>query len=304
MSKATIGILGFLVVTIVIAASAAFTVRETEQVLVLRFGEPQAQITEPGLNFKVPFVDQARFFDKRVLDYDAAAAEIPTADQKQLVVTAFARYQIADPLLFFQSVGTEFNVEQRFNALINSALRQVLGEVELSVVLTPERARLMQDFTRIVAENAKGFGVEIVDVRIKRIDLPTENSEAIFARMRTQREQEARLARAEGEKEARRITAEADKEQRVIVSDARRDAEILRGEGDAEAQALYNAAYGQNVEFFDFWRSMQAMQKGLSGETTTYVGPPDSDFFRFFRDQTGTALPQGSAATPGAFATQ
>lgn len=287
MNKALIGVIGAIVIGLVVLASAAFTVRETDQVLVLRFGEPQAQISEPGLNFKVPFIDTARFFDKRVLDYDASSQEIPTSDQKQLVVTAFARYKIKDPLTFFQSVGTEFQVEQRFNALINSALRRVLGEVELSVVLTPERARLMEDFTRIVASEAEAFGVEVVDVRIKRIDLPTENSEAIFARMRTQREQEARLARAEGDKEARRITAEADKRQRVIVSDATKDAEILRGEGDAEAQALYNNAYGQNVEFFDFWRSMQAMQKGLSGETTTYVGPPDSDFFRFFRDQTG-----------------
>lgn len=292
MNKITIGFLGTIIVSLIILASAAFTVRETEQVLVLRFGQPQAQITEPGLNFKLPFIDTARFFDKRVLDYDASSQEIPTSDQKQLVVTAFARYKISDPLVFFQSVGTEFQVEQRFNALINSALRRVLGEVELRTVLTPERARLMEDFTRIVAEEAASFGVQVVDVRIKRIDLPTENSEAIFARMRTQREQEARLARAEGDKEARRITAEADKRQRVIVSDAQRDAEILRGEGDAEAQGLYNTAYGQNVDFFDFWRSMQAMQKGLSGETTTYVGPPDSDFFRFFRDQGGTTITQ------------
>lgn len=290
MSRSGILLIGLAVVAFLVAASSAYVVRETEQVLILRFGKPVgAPVVDPGLNFKVPFVDTAQYFDKRVLDFDATQQEIPTADQKQLVVNAFARYRITEPLKFFQSVGTEGNMEQRFNSLINSALRRVLGEVELAVVLTPERARLMEEFTRIVAEEAAGFGVEVVDVRIKRIDLPQENSDAIFQRMRTQREQEARLVRAEGEKEAKRIQAEADKQARVILAEAQREAEILRGEGDAEAQRLYNEAYGQNVEFFDFWRSMQAMQKGLSGETTTYVGPPDSDFFRFFRDETGAA---------------
>lgn len=288
MSRTGIILIGLAIATFLVAASSAYIVRETEQVLVLRFGKPVgAPIVDPGLHFKVPFVDTAQFFDKRVLDFDATQQEIPTADQKQLVVNAFARYRITEPLEFFKSVGTEVNMEQRFNSLINSALRRVLGEVELTVVLTPERARLMEEFTRIVAEEAAGFGVEVVDVRIKRIDLPQENSDAIFQRMRTQREQEARLVRAEGEKEAKRIQAEADKRERVITAEAQREAEILRGEGDAEAQRLYNEAYGQNVEFFDFWRSMQAMQKGLSGDTTTYVGPPDSDFFRFFRDETG-----------------
>lgn len=276
-------------VVLVSAISSAFIVRETEQVLVLRFGELQRQITTPGLHFKVPFVDTARYFDDRVLDYDADVQEIPTSDQKQLVVDAFARYKITNPLLFFQTVGTERGVEQRFNSLINAALREVLGEVELAVVLTPERARLMDDFTRLVAGEADSFGIDVVDVRIKRIDLPPENSEAIFRRMKTQREQEARLARAEGDKESQRIEAEAAKQQRVIIAEAKRDAEILRGEGDAQAQKLYNDAYGQNVAFFDFWRSMQAMQKGLPADTTTFVGPPSSDFFRYFNNETGAS---------------
>ncbi len=267
--------------------STAFVARETDQVLVLRFGEPQRVINEPGLHFKIPFADTAIFFDDRVLDYDAPSQEIPTADQKQLVVDAFARYRITDPLQFFQAVQSERGMQQRFNALINSALRDVLGDVSLSVVLTPKRADLMDQFTNRVATQGTSFGIEVVDVRIKRIDLPRENSQAIFRRMSTQREQEARLARAEGDKEARRIRADADKRERVIVSEAKREAEILRGEGDAEAQATYNAAYGQNTEFFDFWRSMQAMQKGLSSETTTYVGPPNSDFFRYFGKEKG-----------------
>ena len=289
MNRSSLIILGLVVVIFITGISAAFTVRETEQVLVMRFGEPQREITEPGLHFKVPFVDTARFFDKRVLDYDADQQEIPTADQKQLVVNAFARYRITDPLRFFQTVGTERGIEQRFNSLINASLREVIGEVNLSVVLTPERARLMEDFTRIVAREAATFGIEVVDVRIKRIDLPEDNSEAIFQRMTTQRQQEARLARAEGDKEAQRIRAEGDKRQRVIVSEATREAEILRGKGDAEAQGLYNNAYGQDVEFFDFWRSMQAMEKGLGGDTTTFVGAPNSDFFRYFQNETGAA---------------
>lgn len=289
MNRSSLIILGLVVVIFITGISAAFTVRETEQVLVMRFGEPQREITEPGLHFKVPFVDTARFFDKRVLDYDADQQEIPTADQKQLVVNAFARYRITDPLRFFQTVGTERGIEQRFNSLINASLREVIGEVNLSVVLTPERARLMEDFTRIVAREAATFGIEVVDVRIKRIDLPEDNSEAIFQRMTTQRQQEARLARAEGDKEAQRIRAEGDKRQRVIVSEARREAEILRGKGDAEAQGLYNNAYGQDVAFFDFWRSMQAMEKGLGGDTTTFVGAPNSDFFRYFQNETGAA---------------
>ena len=244
MNRSSLIILGLLVVIFITGISAAFTVRETEQVLVMRFGEPQREITQPGLHFKVPFVDTARFFDKRVLDYDADQQEIPTADQKQLVVNAFARYRITAPLRFFQTVGTERGIEQRFNSLINASLREVIGEVNLSVVLTPERARLMEDFTRIVAREAATFGIEVVDVRIKRIDLPEDNSEAIFQRMTTQRQQEARLARAEGDKEAQRIRAEGDKRQRVIVSEATREAEILRGKGDAEAQGLYNNAYG------------------------------------------------------------
>lgn len=287
---ARFGIVGLIVLLVVggfVLINTAFVVRETDQVLVLRFGEPQRVINEPGLHFKVPVADSTTFFDNRVLDYDAPSQEIPTLDQKQLVVDAFARYRIIEPLQFFQAVQNEFGMQQRFNALINSALRDVLGDVNLSVVLTPKRAELMEQFTRNVASRAAAFGIEVVDVRIKRIDLPSENSQAIFRRMSTQREQEARLARAEGDKESRRIRADADKRERVIVSEAKREAEILRGEGDAEAQATYNAAYGRNTEFFDFWRSMQAMQKGLSSDTTTYVGPPNSDFFRYFGKETG-----------------
>lgn len=276
-------------IILITLSTALFTVRETDQVLVRRFGEPLRVVIEPGLHFKIPLLDNATYFDKRLLDFDGDEQEIPTIDQKQLIVNAFARYKITNPLRFFQSVGSEAGMNARLPNIINSALRQVLGDVQLARVLTAERAVLMKQITGIASENAEQFGIEIVDVRMKRVDLPPENSQAVFNRMRTQREQEAKLFRAEGQKESDRIKAQADKERRVIVADANKQAEILQGEGDAQAQAIYNDAYGQDPDFFDFWRSMQAMQKGLTSETTTYVGPPDSDFFRFFTNETGQA---------------
>ncbi len=276
-------------IILITLSTALFTVRETDQVLVRRFGEPLRVVSDPGLHFKIPILDNATYFEKRLLDFDGDEQEIPTIDQKQLIVNAFARYKITNPLLFFQSVGSEAGMNARLPNIINSALRQVLGDVQLARVLTAERAILMKQITGIASENAEQFGIEIVDVRMKRVDLPPENSQAVFNRMRTQREQEAKLFRAEGQKESDRIKAQADKERRVIVADANKQAEILQGEGDAQAQAIYNDAYGQDPEFFDFWRSMQAMQKGLSSDTTTFVGPPDSDFFRFFSNETGQA---------------
>ena len=276
-------------IILITLSTALFTVRETDQVLVRRFGEPLRVVSEPGLHFKIPILDNATYFEKRLLDFDGDKQEIPTIDQKQLIVDAFARYKITNPLLFFQSVNSEAGMNARLPNIINSALRQVLGDVQLAKVLTAERAILMKQITEIASRNAQQFGIEIVDVRMKRVDLPPENSQAVFNRMKTQREQEAKLFRAEGKKESDRIKAQADKERRVIVADANKQAEILRGEGDAQAQAIYNDAYGQDPEFFDFWRSMQAMQKGLSSDTTTFVGPPDSDFFRFFTNETGQA---------------
>ena len=285
MSKSLISLIVLGVILFTTAYSTLFTVRETEQVMVLQFGEQKEIITKPGLNFKLPFIQTLIYFDKRILDYDASIQEVPTADQKQLIVDSFSRYRIVDPLLFYQTVFNEIGMRQRLDALINDSLRAILGKVPLSEVLTPKRSTLIDDFTKLVAEKAREFGVEMVDVRIKRIDLPPENSQAIFRRMQTQREQEARKIRAEGDKESRRIRADADKQQRVILAEARKKAEILRGEGDAEAQRLYNAAYSKDEDFFDFWRSMQAMQKALIGDSTSFIGAPDGDFFRYFNKE-------------------
>jgi len=275
----------FLAVGLIVLSSAAFTVRETEQVLIRQFGEVQRIVGAPGLHFKIPFIQKATYFDKRILDFDAAREEIPTLDQKQLVVDAFARYRIVDPLRFYQSVGNEAGYRDQLTQILANGLRSQIGSITLSTVLTEKRADLMERIAAAVDQESRNLGVEVIDVRIKRVDLPEENSQAIYRRMTTQREQEARRIRAEGDKEAQRIRADADKQRRVIVSDAQRKAEVLRGEGDAQAQNLYNAAYTQDEGFFDFWRSMQAMQKGLAPDTTTLVGPPDSAFFRYFQGQ-------------------
>lgn len=272
----------------IVAISATFIVDETEQAIVLRFGEATDGVRRPGLNFKLPFVDTVEYFDARVLDFDARPEEIPTLDQKQLLVDAFARFQITDPLAFFKAVRNERQVNQRLSSIISSSLRQVLGNVPLTRVLTEERSELMDQIENAVNEQSSGFGIQIKDVRIKRVDLPKENSEAIFARMKTQREQEAAKIRAEGAKEAHIIRADADKRQRVIIAEAKKQSEVLRGEGEGQAQAIYNQAFGADPDFFDFWRSMRAFKQGLRGETTSFVGPPNSEFFRFFGDRIPT----------------
>ena len=282
--KLPILFIGAMATILIVVSQTFFSVRETEQVLVMQFGNPKRIIDTPGLNYKLPFIQQTIVFDKRILDYDANPQEVPTIDQKQVVVDAYARYRIIDALDFYKTVRNELGMQQRLDSTLNDALRALLGDVTLSTVMTPKRSELMADLTKIVSGSVKSFGIEVVDVRIKRIDLPPENSQAIFRRMQTQREQEARKIRAEGDKESRTIRADADKQKRVIIANAKRTAEIERGLGDAEAQRIYSAAYGKDSEFFDFWRSMQAMNKGLSSESTTYIGKPSGDFFRFFNN--------------------
>jgi modulator of FtsH protease HflC len=293
-------ILGLVVAifALILLLSSVFTVQQAQQALVIQFGEPKRVVNEPGLHFKMPLVQEVVYFDKRVLDFDARQEEVPTLDQKQLVVDAFARFRIIDPLKFFQTVNNEQGIQSRLATIISSNLRRVLGEVQMARVLTDERASLMLNIRDAVNKEAAGFGVDVVDVRIRRVDLPEENSQAIFARMKTQREQEARRIRAEGAKEAQVVRAEADKQQRVIVAEAQRKSEILRGEGDAEATRVYAGAYGQDPEFFDFWRSMQAMQRGLSGNTTALVGSPEGAFFRYFNELPTPQQPAKSTPKP------
>lgn len=276
---------GGIVVVGIALFSSLFTVNEREQALVLQFGEVQRLVSDPGLNFKWPWQSIARF-DKRVLDYDALAVEVPTRDQKQVVVDSFSRYRIVDPLKFFQTVRNEGEMRSRLESIVGAELRAEFGKVEMATILTPQRAVLMSRVAKRVAEQGTNFGINVIDVRIKRVDLPQENSEAIFRRMKTQREQEARRIRAEGQKEAQRIRADADKQVRVITAEANKRAQILRGEGDAEAQRTYNEAFGKDKEFYDFWARMRTARESLIGDKTRYVGPPQVDLYRMFPDVT------------------
>ena len=262
--------------------SATFRVHQIEQVLVLQFGKPVRVVTEPGLEFKIPFVQQVERLDNRILGLDAPAEEIIASDQKRLVVDSFVRYRITGALEFYQAVGNERVIRQRLNAILVSSLRRVLGEVPLSVVLTGERAELMIKIRDQVNAEALSLGVEVVDVRIKRADLPEANSQAIYARMNSEREREAREFRARGAEIGLRIRARADRERTVLLAEAQRDSQIIRGEGDATKNKVFAEAYGQDPEFFGFYRSMLAYAEALGQEDTTMVLSPDSEFFRYF----------------------
>ena len=272
----------FIAVVIVLTLSAAFIVDQREQVLVLQFGDPKRVIREPGLNFKIPFIQQVVRFDKRLLDYDNAPDEVIAADQKRLVVDAFARYHIIDPLKFYQTVGSEALLRPRLGSAINSTLRQVLGTAPLQQVVSEKRGSLMLDIRNIVRREALTFGIQVEDVRIKRADLPDENSEAIYRRMQTERQQEAAELRAKGAEEAQKIRAEANRQKVVIVAEAERDSQILRGDGEGEMNRIFAEAFGRDPEFFSFYRSMQAYEAALGADDTTMVLSPDSDFFRYF----------------------
>ena len=259
-----------------------FTVNQTQQALVLQFGNPVRTVTDPGLNWKVPFIQQVDFFEKRVLDFDAPSVELVLGDQKRLVVDTFARYRITDPLRFRQSVGNELAFRGRLEPIIFSSLRSVLGEAPLFTILSQDRTQLMNRIKSEANTSLGGFGVELVDVRIKRADLPPENSQAVFRRMQTEREREAKELRAQGAEVGQRIRARADRERRVLIAEAERESQILRGQGDAEAIGIFAEAFGQNPEFFDFYRSLQAYREALGDGATTFVLSPDSEFFRFF----------------------
>lgn len=289
MNKPISIVIGIVLIALaVVAFSGLYTVRENQQALVVQFGQPREVVTQPGLHFKVPIMQQVSYFDARLLDFDAPSKEIPTADQRQLIVDAYARYRIADPLRYYQSVNNEIRMNQQLGTIIDRALRDSLGRSAQSDLLSSRRNQIMQEFTKQVAEQSKSFGIDVVDVRLKRVDLPEANSQAVFKRMQTQREQEARKIRAEGDRDAQRIRADAEKQARVIEAEARKTAEIQRGEGDAEATRIYNGAYSKDQDFFDFFRSMQAMTKGLASDSTTFVGPPAGDFFRYFENENGS----------------
>lgn len=267
---------------LIVASMAVFTVHQTEQVLVLQFGNPKRVYQEPGLKFKIPFIQAVTYYDRRLLPFDAPVEEVINSDQKRLVVDAFARYRIDDPLLFYQAVQTVEVVRARLGVAISASLRQVLGEETLLTVLSGERTLVMNRIRDLVNEKAKDWGVNVVDVRIKRADLPDENSQAIFRRMQAEREREAREFRAQGAEIGQRIRSRAERERTVLVAEANKESEITRGEGDAESVRIFAEAFGRDIEFYSFYRSMNAYRKALGSEETTMVLSPDSEFFRFF----------------------
>lgn len=288
MSRTVLIVTGVLVIIAgIVVSSAAFIVHQTEQAIVLRFGDPKQVIQEPGLHFKVPFVDDVTYFDSRILDYAPPQEEIIAADQKRLVVDSFARYRIADPLEFYKTVTTELSARARLAGIMSASLRRVVGNETLASVLSEERVDIIERIRTDVNEAAAKFGIDVVDVRIRRADLPQANAEAIYQRMQTERDREAKEFRAQGAEVAQRIRARAERERTVLIAESQRQSQVLRGEGDAEAIRVYADAFGKDPEFFSFYRSMEAYRKALKPDGTTMVLSPDSDFFKFFRDQTG-----------------
>lgn len=280
----------------VVAYSSLFVVRQTEQALVVRLGEPVRVVTDPGLNFKLPFVDTVISIDKRILDLENPAQEIIASDQKRLVVDAFARYRIKNPLRFYQSVGSIQTANIQLATLLNSALRRVLGEVTFTNVVRDNRDDLMIRIRDQLDREADVYGISVVDVRIRRADLPEQNSQAVYQRMQTERQREAAEFRAEGAQRAQEIRSRADREATVIVAEANRKAEQLRGEGDGERNRIYAEAYGQDPDFFAFYRSMSAYEAGLKGDDTRFLLRPESEFFRYFGDAAGKRAPNGAPA--------
>ncbi|MCH8862394.1 MAG: protease modulator HflC [Proteobacteria bacterium] len=270
-------------VAVFVAMGSMFTVSETQQAIVVRFGNPKHIVQNPGLHFKVPFIEDVRYLDKRLLNLDIPAQEVIAADQKRLVVDAIARFRIVDPLLMYTRVRTENGARQQLNTVLISNIRQVLGSEVFVTLLSGERAELMHRIRDNVNRDARNYGIEIVDVRIKRADLPAANSEAIFSQMRTAREREAREARAEGLEQAVGIRARADRDRTILLAEARKKSEILRGEGEGQAVKIFADAFSTDEDFFEFYRSMQAYKKALGNDDTTLILSPDSEFFKFFR---------------------
>jgi membrane protease subunit HflC len=285
-----------LLLVLIVAYSSVFTVQQTEQALVVRFGEPVKVVTEPGLNFKAPFIDSVISIDKRILDLENPSQEVIASDQKRLVVDAFARYRIKNALRFYQSVGSIQAANLQLTSLLNAALRRVLGEVSFITVVRDERERLMGRIREQLDREADGYGIQVVDVRIRRADLPEQNSQAVYQRMQTERQREAAEFRAQGGQKAQEIRSKADREATVIVAEANSTAEQTRGVGDAERNRLFAEAYGKDPDFFAFYRSMTAYENGLRSSDTRYLLRPDSDFFRYFGSPGGKPEAEAPAA--------
>ena len=284
-------ILSLVVVALILAAvsGSLFTVNQTQQALVLQFGEPKRTIQEPGLAFKLPFIQDVTYYEKRVLSLiPQDAEEVILADQKRLQVDAYARYRIEDPLLFYQTVRNERGARGRLEAIIDSSVRRALGRETLASILTGQRNDITRSIGEEVNASVASLGIKIIDVRLRRADYPTATSQNIFNRMKSEREREAKEFRATGEEEAQKIRADAEKTRTVILSEAQRESQEIRGAGDSQAIQIYADSFGQDADFFAFYRSMEAYRKSMNNNGTSLVLSPDSSFFRFFKDKDGT----------------
>ena len=286
MNKTTISLV-FLTLVGFVGLNALFTMNEREQGLVLQFGEPKRVIKSTGLHFKIPLIQNVVRYDKRILEYDLPVEEVIAVDKKRMLVDSFTRFKIVDPLEFYKTVGTESSVRNRINSNVISSLRRVVGRVTLDELLSEERSKIMEDIKIEVNNEASRFGIEIVDVRIRRADLPEANSQAIYERMISERVREAKEFRAKGSEIAQKIRAEADKDKTVILAEATKKSEILRGEGESEAVSIYAGAFEQDPDFYSFYRSMQAYGNVLGEDGTTMILSPDSEFLEFFNNSKG-----------------
>jgi modulator of FtsH protease HflC len=276
------------------ALTMPFIVNQTEQAIVLKFGNPIRVIANPGLYVKLPY-ESIVDYDKRVLDFDLPAARVTAADQKPMIVDAYSRFRIANPLLFYQTVGSEQVARTRLTPILSGAIRNIISTVALADVVSGKREETMRRIRDQVNDQTKGFGISITDVRLRRVDLPEANSQAIYARMKSDREREATQYRAEGDQQAAEIRADADRQQTEILADAHKQEQILRGEGDADSIKIYADAFGKDKEFFAFYRSLEAYRNALSGHDTTFLLSPNDPFFRYFE-----APPKEGAGAAGA----
>jgi len=295
------GLLFFLavlaLVTVAAAGGAMFTVEQTEQALVLRFGAPVAGrglITEPGLHFKIPIIENVVSFDNRILDVESPNLEVLAADNQRLEVDSFIRYRIVDALKFYQSVTSVQGANNQLGSVLNSAVRRVLSEANQRQIVRDERALLMGKIKEQADAEARRFGVQVVDARIRRVDLPQQISEKVFGRMQTERQREAAEYRAQGAEQAQKITAKADRDVIVLKAEAQQKADQTKGEGDAERNRIFAEAFGKDPDFFAFYRSMQAYETAFKPGETRFLVSPRSEFFRFFSTPDG-ALPQSAA---------
>lgn len=282
MSKLKISLIVIIVIAAFVLANTLYVVNQAEQAIVLQFGEPVRLVKDPGLKMKVPFIQNVVFYDTRLLDLDPPAQEVVLNDKKRLDVDSFTRYRIVDPLKFYQTVRYEFQAESKLKEIVNSSVRKILGRITLQELLSKQRTQIMKDISDAVKKDAQQIGVSVADVRIRRADLPIEVLQAINARMKTERERDAKEFRAEGQQQAQQIRATADKESTIIKAEANKKAQIIRGEGDQQAIDIWNNAVGQDVEFYGFYRSLEAYRNALGQGDASMILSPESAFFEYF----------------------